>query len=200
MTFINKTNLKKIFFFKFFLYVYISLYHFFYNLILLFFNKIVSNIPFHFVRLFFYRFVLKLGKSSSILMNVKIRSINKITIGNFSTVNSGVTLDGRGGSLDIGNCVDIAPNVNIITVTHDPNNNNHGTVNKNVKINDYVWIASNVIVLPGVEIGKGTVVAAGSVVTKDLGEMLIVAGNPARILRKRKNNLNYQHCYRPWFQ
>ncbi len=54
-----------------------------------------------------------------------------------------------------------------------------------VVIGDDVWIGSRVIILPGVHVGKGSIIGAGSVVTKDVDEYSIVGGNPARFLKKR---------------
>ena len=60
------------------------------------------------------------------------------------------------------------------------------TTGKKVIIGDDVWLGRNVLVMPGVKIGKGSIVAAGAVVTKDVPEYKIVGGVPARILKDRK--------------
>jgi acetyltransferase-like isoleucine patch superfamily enzyme len=52
-----------------------------------------------------------------------------------------------------------------------------------VIIEDYVWIGSKVVILPGVRIGTGAVIGAGSIVTKDIPPRCVAAGNPARVLR-----------------
>lgn len=57
---------------------------------------------------------------------------------------------------------------------------------KPVVIGDDVWIGARVIILPGVKIGQGSVIGAGSVVTKDVEEYTVVGGNPARLLKRRK--------------
>ena len=57
-----------------------------------------------------------------------------------------------------------------------------------IDIEDSVWIGANVIVLPGVRIGRGSVVAAGSVVTKSVPPMVVVAGNPAKIVKNMQDN------------
>lgn len=62
-------------------------------------------------------------------------------------------------------------------------NDNH-TKSKEVVINDYVWVGANSIILKGVHIGRGAVIGAGSVVTKDVPEMTIYAGNPAKYIKK----------------
>jgi len=58
------------------------------------------------------------------------------------------------------------------------------TFSKPVKICENVWLGENAIILPGIEIGKNSVIGAGSVVTKNVPENCIVAGNPARIIKK----------------
>ena len=57
---------------------------------------------------------------------------------------------------------------------------------KPITIHNNVWLASNVVVLPGVTIGEGSIVGAGSVVTKDVEPGVIVAGNPARFIKNVK--------------
>jgi acetyltransferase-like isoleucine patch superfamily enzyme len=59
----------------------------------------------------------------------------------------------------------------------------------------YAWIASHAIILPGVTIGEGAVVAAAAVVTKDVAPYTLVAGNPARFVRERSRDLRYQLGY-----
>ena len=85
-------------------------------------------------------------------------------------------LDGRGGRLMIGNNVDIAQETNIWTLEHDVNDNQHSEISGDVIIEDHVWIASRVTVLPGVKIGRGAVVASGAVVTRNIPPLAIVGG------------------------
>lgn len=54
-----------------------------------------------------------------------------------------------------------------------------------VTIGDDVWIGANVIILPGIQVGKGAILAAGAVVTKDVPDYTVVGGNPARVLKMR---------------
>lgn len=87
----------------------------------------------------------------------------------------------------IGDNVFIGPNTSLCTVIHSfkPEERNSGIMCAHpIFIGNNVWIAANVVILPGVTIGEGAVVGAGSVVTKDVPPMTIVAGNPARIIRK----------------
>ena len=108
---------------------------------------------------------------------------------------------GRSGGVIIGNNVDIAQETNIWTEQHDYNSPTYKSVCKEVVIEDYVWLASRVTVLPGVHIGRGAVVASGAVVTKDVPPLAIVAGVPAKIIGYRKEEaLQYKLGDRAWFR
>jgi len=61
---------------------------------------------------------------------------------------------------------------------------------KEIHIGEDCWIAGNVSILPGITIGKGSVVGAGSVVTKDVPDFTVVAGNPARIIRRVETKMD----------
>lgn len=90
------------------------------------------------------------------------------------------------GKVTIGNNVMFAPNVSIYTAGHPlhPDSRNSGyEYGIEITIGDNVWLGGNVIVVPGVKIGNNVVVGAGSVVTKDLADNVIAAGNPCREIR-----------------
>ncbi|HAY61599.1 MAG TPA: acetyltransferase [Acidaminococcaceae bacterium] len=92
----------------------------------------------------------------------------------------------------IGNHVMLGPHTLISTVNHplDPaGRRRHLGIAKPVRIGDDVWVGGNVTILPGVTIGSNVVVAAGAVVTHDVPDNSLVAGVPARIIRKLENNL-----------
>lgn len=87
------------------------------------------------------------------------------------------------------------PNVSLYSGTHpvDPairNGTSGPELGKPIHIGEDVWIGGNVIVLPGITIGRGAVVGAGSVVTKDVPAFWIVAGNPARLIRRVETTMN----------
>jgi len=91
------------------------------------------------------------------------------------------------GNIYIGNKVMFGPNVTIITGTHpvNPSLRERGLqYNKDVYIEDNAWIGSGVTILPGVKIGKNSVIAAGSMVTKDIPDNVVAAGIPCRVMRK----------------
>ncbi|WP_051605821.1 DapH/DapD/GlmU-related protein [Polaribacter sp. Hel_I_88] len=133
-------------------------------------------------------------------MGLEFRNSKNISIGNNCVVNKNVLLDGRGGKLSIGNNVDIAQETNIWTLEHDVHDDYHVDTGSDVIIEDYVWIASRCTILPGVKIGKGAVIASNSVVTKDVPEMAIFGGIPAKQIGIRKSNLKYNLDYKPWFK
>ena len=91
------------------------------------------------------------------------------------------------GRVDIGNHVFFAPNVSVYTAGHPVHPAARGTMYEYgipVKIGNDVWVGGNSVILPGVTIGDGTVIGAGSVVTKDIPSGVIAAGNPCRVIRK----------------
>jgi maltose O-acetyltransferase len=96
------------------------------------------------------------------------------------------------GKIFIGNSVSISFGVKLITGSHKVNSESFFGEFKPININDYVWIGAGAIVLPGCSIGRGAVVAAGSVVTKNVDAYSVVAGIPARKIGERNINLNYK--------
>lgn len=97
---------------------------------------------------------------------------------------NGCHIDGRNGIV-IGGNVRIGPRVSLISMNHDVLSYDKYIETKPIVIGENSWLASNVIVLAGVELGEHTIVAAGSVVTKSFLEgNQIIAGNPARSIRR----------------
>ncbi|MCA6485843.1 MAG: acyltransferase [Chitinophagaceae bacterium] len=100
---------------------------------------------------------------------------------------------GCSGFISIGNNVMISPRVSIYAENHvfdspDATIKSQGVKRESVVIEDDCWIAANSILLAGVTIGKGSVVAAGSVVTQDVPPFSVVAGVPARIIKNRRTD------------
>lgn len=159
-------------------------------------NHIIAYVPGYMIRHLFYRKVLgyKIGKGSSIHINTFISGRN-IKIGEFSTIGRRCYLDGR-GELVIGNSVSISPDVQLITAQHDMDDPNFPNMFGTLIVEDYVWIGTRAMVLPGVHLGKGSVVAAGAVVACDVPPFTVVGGVPAKPIKKRNPNVNYK-C--EWF-
>lgn len=109
---------------------------------------------------------------------------DEIRVGRNVFINQNCTFYDLGG-LDIGDDALIGPNVNIITTDHpvDPARRRSVTIGNPIAIGRNVWIATGATVIGGVTIGENSVVAAGSVVTKDVPPNTLVGGNPARIIR-----------------
>ncbi len=107
-----------------------------------------------------------------------------IRVGRNVFVNQNCTFYDLGG-LDIADDVMIGPNVSIITSGHpiEPSQRRAFVVAKPIVIERNVWIAAGATIIGGVTVGENSVVAAGSVVTKDVPPNTLVGGNPARIIR-----------------
>ena len=72
--------------------------------------------------------------------------------------------------------------------------NGRKLIYKNVIIGNNVWIGENVVVLPGVKIGNGVIIGAGAIVTKNIPDNCIVAGNPARIIKRYSEINKWERC------
>ena len=94
--------------------------------------------------------------------------------------------------ITIGANVSITDGVRLLTASHDPLDPHFSHIKREIVIEDYVWIGMGAIILPGVKLGTGCLVGAGSVVSKSVPPNAIVAGNPAKELtKKRCDNLKY---------
>ncbi len=146
---------------------------------------LVGLVPFHTVRKLFYR-AAGMNLSGTVHMWARFFEPRNIVIGVDSIVGDHAFLDGR-DKLIIGNHVDIASGVMIFNSEHDLNSDDFGAILAPVKIEDYVFIGPRTIIMPGVTIGKGAVIAGGAVVTKDVPEFTIVGGVPAKVIGARTN-------------
>lgn len=106
-----------------------------------------------------------------------------------------VLLDGRRG-LTIGDNVNVSEGVLVFSLHHDISSPDFAASGGPVIISDHVFIGARAIILPGVQIGRGAVVAAGAVVTRDVAPLSIVGGVPAREIGIRPDVLSYTLDYR----
>lgn len=157
------------------------------DLVLFKLNLISVLIPFHSIRNLIYRICgVKIGKNSFIHMGVRFYYPAGVEIGQGTIIGDHAFLDGR-APLIIGNNVDIASQVLIYNQEHDVHSEEFDPKDGPVEIGDYAFIGPRAIILPGVKIGRGAVVAAGAVVTADVKNFEIVGGVPAKVIGERKN-------------
>lgn len=133
----------------------------------------------------------KIGNGSKISFNVQIENPQKITIGTSTIIAHDTILDGRAG-LTIGNDVLVGFHSKLLTLTHnfsDPSIliRKQGFSGDPIQLGNDVWIGTSVIILPGIKISDGSIIGAGSVVTKDVPPYVIVGGSPAKIIGKRED-------------
>lgn len=143
----------------------------------------------HQVKAFCLHFVgVQVGTGAHFMRKIVAQSAN-FSVVNHSYLNFGVFLYPGilEGSITIGDDVQIGPNSSIICVTHDYEDSSRRAGDKHYRdiiIEDGVWVAANVTVLPGVCITHGCVIAAGSVVTKDTEPNSLYAGVPAKLIKR----------------
>lgn len=142
-------------------------------------------------RVWYISKVLKLmphDKNSFVEHNVYLAKGKNVKIGFNCHINENVFIQGA----FIGNNVLIAPNVSILSVSHKhqsteiPIVNQGETLPNPPTIEDDVWLGRNVVVMPGIVIGKGSIIGAGAVVTKNVVPYSIMGGVPAKLIKSRK--------------
>lgn len=141
---------------------------------------------------------VKMGQNVNVHMGVKFLKPWGVVIGDNVNIQLGCFIDGRGG-VDIGRNTDITLGVRILSQQHDIDDGEYTTISKSVHIGQNCIVGSYALIMPGVTVGDGGVVAAGSVVVKNVDAWKMVAGNPAVIKRSRKQIINYKIGYRRFF-
>ena len=136
---------------------------------------------------------IHIGPGSSIMSGSKLYAHDSdgISIGSYCSFNHNVTISSAdNGLVSIGDSVLIGPNTVIVAADHIFVNRNEliqkqGHIGRQIKIEADVWIAANCVILGGVDIGYGSVVTAGAVVTKSIPSMQIWGGVPAKFIKDR---------------
>lgn len=161
----------------------------------------VGHIPLHHVRRFWYRLAgMQIGRGTSIHTGLRLYNPSRIVIGDDTVIGESAVLDGR-DSLIIGSHVAFATGVMVYNSQHDIRDPQFKAVSKPVHIEDYVFIGPRAIILPGVRVGKGAVIGAGAVVTKDVPPGTIVGGVPAQEIGKRGlTEYTYKLGRAAWFR
>jgi acetyltransferase-like isoleucine patch superfamily enzyme len=163
------------------------------------YNAVVTRIPVYSIRRAYLSAVLniRIGKRVAIHMGCFVTGRN-ISIGDHTVINRRCHLDGRAG-LAIGSNVSVSPECYLVSLGHDPHSPGFAAKAGPVSIGDRAWLGARAMILPGVSLGEGCVVGAGSVVTKPAEPFAIVAGNPARKIGERSRDLRYTLRYFPPF-
>lgn len=136
-------------------------------------------------------FFRSMGSKVYVREGVRFERPKNISIGKSVYINYDCTVSAYSGKITIGDDVMIGFNSNILTTNHGYKNlkvsmmKQKDQKNANIVIGDDVWIAANVTILPNVRIGKGAIIGAGSVVTKDVKPYSIVGGVPAKHIKYR---------------
>lgn len=156
-----------------------------YNLI---FVKIIGSLR----TTFYGLFIGKIGKNTIILKGFGMTNPSQIKIGNNTQINFYVFMD-AGGGIEIGNDVMVASYVYFASADHSYDRLDIPMIQQKTNcakiiVEDDVWIGAHAIITKGVKIGKGSIVGAGSVVTKDVKPYSIVAGVPAKLIKNRTEN------------
>jgi acetyltransferase-like isoleucine patch superfamily enzyme len=160
--------------------------------------KMLAQFPSQGFRKFVLRHLFGVDIDSSAIRygGFEIRSPRKLKIGGNTVIGHRATLDARGG-LTVGRNVNLSSEVMIWTAQHDWRDPKFGTVFDPVVIGDYAWLGPRCIILPGVTVGEGAVVAAGAVVTKNVEPYTLVGGIPAQKIADRPHGLNYNPAVDP---
>lgn len=151
----------------------------------LMFLHITTYIPLHSVRNWIWRLAgVHIGTASTLHTGVRVFDPRNIKIGVGTIIGYATFIDGR-DKVTIGSHTDIASEVMIYSQEHDLTAPDFAARSGSVVIGDYVFIGPRAIILPGVTVGDGAVIAAGAVVTKDVDKFTIVGGVPAKIIGER---------------
>ena len=170
-----------------------------YYTITLFGNSVWNKIPSRHLRKWFYVLLgAKIGKCSFPCRRVEVLLPLGLKLGDNVAVGWFAELDARGG-ISIGNDTNISSHVKLITGSHDIENPEFTADFKPIIVGHHCWIGTGAIVLQGVTIGDGAVVAAGAVVTKDIPPYEVWGGIPAKFIKKRTSQLFYHIGSTPLF-
>lgn len=168
---------------------------------LYFCNHIISKLPLVGLRMWLYSRVLKfeLAKTSTIFLGARFHCAGGLKLGERCVVNENCRLDPRGG-IQIEHDSILAAEVTILTADHDPYDPTFQNARvRGVRIGHHVFIGTRSLILPGVTIGDGAMIGAGSTVTRNVPAYAIVAGVPARLIGRRPDDLSYSSYYRRTF-
>lgn len=148
-------------------------------------------------RAYLKRYLGRFGAGSGVQLGVKFLNGRKVHLGERNVINFGCLFDGRKYPITTGSDVSIGPEASLLTLGHDPQAPDFADRGGPITIGDRVWIAYRAIILPGVTIGEGAVIAAGAIVVRDIPPYAIAAGSPAKVVGTRNRELTYTLDFDP---
>jgi maltose O-acetyltransferase len=164
------------------------------NRLRLIFLRLAKHLAFsNRLRMWLYRSILgmEMGHDCIVWAGNKFNDISGFSMGNNVIVGPNNVFLTRGG-IEIGNNVNLSGFSFFISQSHDVNDPHGHTLLAKISIKDDAWVATHAMIMPGVTIGRGAVVAAGAVVVKDVPEYVVVAGNPAKQVATRSPDIRYR--------
>jgi maltose O-acetyltransferase len=152
-----------------------------------------TYLPYNFMRVAVMRYLyfIKIGPGTTVGIGVQFKKPRGMVIGRNTNINPGVRLDGRGG-LTIGDNVDIGEDVVFYCGYHDVNDPYYRTKLGPIVVQDRACVLARSTIVFGVTIGEGAVVAAMTLVRKDVEPYTIVGGVPAKVIGERSRDLRYE--------
>ena len=167
-------------------------------------NTVISILPWPWLRMAYYRHIcgISIGAGTSIWTGARFSgdAFNAIKIGDHCSI----PYDSfwvAGAPITLGDYVVFGHGVELYTSDHDPDDPLFSRRDGPITIGNRAWIGSRSMIMKGVNIGQGAVVAAGSMVTQDVAEYTIVAGRPAKYVRDRRTRqLSYEISKDFWYR
>lgn len=163
-------------------------------------NTLASRIPWRTPRMHAYQaFGVRFEDiaTTTIMLGTEVFKPSTVSIGPHTIIGRRCLLDSRGSPITIGRNVNISSQAILVCGKHDVQSPTFESGFAPIVVHDYAWVSLRSIVLGGVTIGEGAIVAAGAVVTKDVEPFAIVGGSPACKLGERTHDLRYELSYQP---
>ena len=164
--------------------------------------RLGSRVPSRSVRVLLLRAMgARVGKGVAICRRLNVKAPWRLSLGDDVFIAEDVLLDARGG-LEIGSHTSINAGAQVWSAQHDWRSRSFAYSAAAVSIGARAWISARSVVLPGRNVGDGSVVAAGAVVTEDVSAWTLVAGNPALKVGERVGEFDYELAARrqkPWW-